>query len=89
MWWPSPKDLEDLEVEENEGGLSFSAPEDSECSAWLQYFSQTEELRLEFENEINNCLLLYLNQKEQDGETEIQSDEQVGNRKQTEDDLPR
>ena len=75
MWWPHPKDLQDLEVEENEEGFTLSAPEGSECFLWLQHFNQTEELRLEFETELQNCLLNYL--KQIDGESKISDQSEI------------
>jgi hypothetical protein len=69
MWWPSPKALKDLTVEETEEGFDLSAPAESECGLWLTYFSETEELRQEFQTEFNNCLLNYL--KELDGKNEV------------------
>jgi hypothetical protein len=69
MWWPSPKAFDQLEVTETETGFEFSAPDDSECGNWLSYFSQTEELHQEFEQEILNCIRNYI--ENLNGESEI------------------
>jgi hypothetical protein len=42
-WWPSPDAFNDLEVEDNEDGWLLSAPDDTELSEWLAYWSQSEE----------------------------------------------
>ena len=69
MWWPSPEALNDLTVEETEEGFDLSAPTGSECGLWLAHFSETEELRQEFQTKFNNCLLNYI--KELDGKNEV------------------
>jgi hypothetical protein len=69
MWWPTPESLKDLTVEETEEGFDLSAPEGSECGLWLAYFSETEELRQEFQAEFETCLLNYI--QEQDGKNEV------------------
>ena len=69
MWWPNPEDLQDLEIEETEEGFSLSAPEDTKCALWLKHYSQSEELRSEFEAEFQKCLENYI--KEQDGESQV------------------
>ena len=43
FWWPHPDAFEDLTVEETEGGFTLSAPDDSECGEWLEYWNQTPE----------------------------------------------
>ena len=42
-WWPSPDAFHDLEVSENETGWELSAPDNTELSEWLAYWSQSEE----------------------------------------------
>ena len=69
MWWPDPKALQDLVVEETEHGFELSAPDDSECGYWLRYFTETEELKQEFQNELETCLLNYI--KVHDGKNEV------------------
>lgn len=69
MWWPNPKALEDLTVEEIEDGFQLSAPDGSECGDWLKHFTQTEKLKQEFQLELETCLLNYL--REQDGKNEV------------------
>jgi hypothetical protein len=43
FWWPSPEAFDDLTVEEIEDGFSFTAPDDTECGAWIAYFNETPE----------------------------------------------
>jgi len=43
FWWPSPEAFDDLTVEEIEDGFSFTAPDETECGAWLAYFNETPE----------------------------------------------
>jgi hypothetical protein len=69
MWWPHSTALSDLTVEETETGLNFSAPDDTECGAWLAYFSQTAELREEFGREITTILIKH--HDEINGESKI------------------
>jgi L-rhamnose isomerase len=69
MWWPTPESLKDLTVEETEEGFDLSAPDGSECGLWLAHFSETEELRQEFQTEFETCLLNYI--REQDGKNEV------------------
>lgn len=60
MWWPSPETLSDLVVEDAEGGFSLSAPEDTECSAWLEYWSQSPEHQEFFCQQFLTVLTAYL-----------------------------
>jgi hypothetical protein len=69
MWWPTPESLKDLTIEETDEGFDLSALGDSECGLWLAHFSETEELRQEFQTEFQTCLLNYI--QEQDDKNEI------------------
>jgi len=68
IWWPAPDAFQDLSVEDSEEGFTLSAPDDSECAAWLNYYNQTEELREKFNQAFTQVLTDYLNQlTEQNG----------------------
>jgi len=70
IWWPSPQALEDLTVEDAEEGLSLSAPDGTECAAWLSYYNETEERREEFNQAFTAVLTDYIatfNQTNEDG----------------------
>ena len=69
MWWPTLESLKDLTVEETEEGFDLSAPDGSECGLWLAHFSETEELRQEFQAELETCILNYI--KEHDVKNEV------------------
>ena len=49
MWWPHPDAFDDLTVTDTETGFELSAPDDSECALWLEYYNSTKELHNEFE----------------------------------------
>lgn len=71
VWWIRPKDLDDLTVEEVEGGFDLSAPDGTECAAWLSYYNQTEELRQTFNDAFVEMLMEHLeNLKEHHGCTD-------------------
>lgn len=53
IWWPSPDVLDDLIIEEIPEGFSLSAPDGTECSAWLGYYMESEERQEQF----NKCFL--------------------------------
>jgi hypothetical protein len=61
FWWPSLGDFDDVSVEETEEGFTFSAPDDTEAGAWLQYWSSTEERLLVFETELKTVLINHAN----------------------------
>ena len=42
-WWPSSDAFDDLTVTDTETGWELSAPDDTELSEWLAYWSQDEE----------------------------------------------
>lgn len=70
IWWPSPEALDDLTVEDSEEGFSLSAPDNTECAAWLAYYNQTEELREQFNREFLAAITDYvktLNLTNEDG----------------------
>ena len=69
MWWPNPEAINELTVEETPEGFSFSAPEGSECSKWLEHFNQTEELRQEFSKAIIDTILKYIEKEKSCGST--------------------
>lgn len=56
IWYPSRVALDDLTVTETDDGFEFSAPDGSECAAWLGYFNSTEELQEEFNVAIINAI---------------------------------
>jgi hypothetical protein len=80
--------MKDLTVEDAEEGFTLSAPDDTECAAWLTYWNQDEAHHEVFEKEFNKVLTHYLNRTlEEHGEAEAISHEQSGRREQTENDL--
>jgi hypothetical protein len=81
MWWPSPEAIESLFVEDAENGFILSAPDNTECGAWLQYWNQTEEHQKIFEEAFVEMLRSYLNKLDnENGKTEAISDQQSGDR---------
>lgn len=67
MWWPHPDSLSDLKVEDAEEGWDLSAPDDTECGAWLSYFSQSEEHRAFFERNFVGTLIQHCEYLEKNG----------------------
>jgi len=61
FWWPLPGAIDDLTVEETEGGFTLSAPDDTECAAWLQHWNATEERREVFQAEFETALTNFVN----------------------------
>ena len=87
MWWPSPDAFEDLVVEDAEYGFVLSAPDGTECAEWLAFWNQDANHHVQFEEEFIKALTHYANQVlEKHGKTEDESDEQTGNRVETQDD---
>lgn len=90
MWWPSPEALEDLTVEDSEHGFELSAPDETECGAWLNFWSQDEKHQKTFNDAFVEVLKDYLNFLEtENGETEAIDDQQSDHRTQTKNDLDR
>ncbi len=86
MWWPSPEAFDDLTVEDAEYGFDLSAPDHTECGEWLAYWNQDEAHHKIFEREFIEVLKHYANKTlEEHGQAEAISDEQSGDRSQTED----
>ena len=56
FWWPHPDALLDLTVEDSEGGFVLSAPDHTECGAWLHYYSQNEEYHKLFEQHFTEAI---------------------------------
>lgn len=68
VWWISPAAIDDLTIKEIEGGFNLSAPDGTECSAWLSYYNESDERRAVFTAAFVDLLTQRLNQlKEQDG----------------------
>lgn len=61
MWWPNPSALDDLTVTDAEHGWDLSAPDDTECAAWLAYWNQDEEHHKFFEQEFISILIEHAN----------------------------
>ena len=76
IWWPHPSAFDDLTVEETETGFEFSAPDGTECAAWLEYFMETPERHAAWEAEILASLSAYLHHLE-NGQTQGLSDQQT------------
>ena len=72
FWWPSPEAIQDLVVEDVEGGFDLSAPDDTECGAWLSYWNQTPEHVQTFSDAFTEMLRTHLDTlEEENGKTEI------------------
>lgn len=67
IWYPSPGALDDLTVTENEDGFEFSAPEGTECAAWLGHYDSTDELREEFNTTIVTSIKDLIEELERNG----------------------
>ena len=80
MWWPRPSALEDLDVVVTETGWDLTAPDGSEVSDWLNYWSQDEEHRSFFEREFVSALINHI--QETDGQTQDLPDQQSNHREQ-------
>ena len=64
MWWPHPDAFRDLTVEDAEYGFDLSAPDDTECGAWLAYWNQSEEHKKVFNDAFIKLLTDRLDQLE-------------------------
>ena len=53
---PNVSILNDLTITEIEDGFQFSAPNCTQCAAWLSYYDSTDELREEFSELIISAL---------------------------------
>lgn len=83
IWWPHPSALDDLTVEETEDGFTLSAPDDTECAAWLAYFDETDERREVFSVALTDLLLKKANETlNAHGETQAVPNEQSGSGEQ-------
>lgn len=67
MLLPSPQVIDDLIVEEYDGGLLLSANDNTECAAWLAHYSKTKKLRKEFEEWFVGILQNRLEEFQQNG----------------------
>jgi len=88
MWWPHPSAFDDLDVTDAEDGWQLSAPDGTECAAWLAHWDQDEEHRAVFHHAFLQILLEKSNSiLEQYGESQIQHNGQEDHRVTPEDDL--
>ena len=72
FWWPGIESLEDLVVESAEEGFLLSAPAQTLCSDWLEYWSKTPEREALFSQEFQKVLLNHAKQiLEQHGESTL------------------
>lgn len=76
IWWPHPSAFDDLTVEETETGFEFSAPDGTECAAWLAYFTETPERHAAWEAEILRSITQLI-EHYKNGEGKGLSDEQA------------
>ena len=89
IWWPSSSSLNDLTVEEIEGGFTLSAPDGTECADWLGYYNSTDELRERFNSAFVKALTDYIRKLEQDGgQVEVPVGVEA-DREQAKEDVPR
>jgi len=90
-WWPSAEAFNDLEVTDIEDGWQLSAPDDTELSEWLGYWSQDEEHHSLFQTVFLKALTdhanLVLNDLEKNGKDEVIPDGRQGDREQAEEHL--
>lgn len=85
IWWPSPEAFDDLTVEDAEHGFTLSAPDGTECAAWLDHYNQTDELREQFNEAFTACLKQHLERLE-NGSQEQVPDRGEADREQAEED---
>jgi hypothetical protein len=89
FWWPSPEAIQNLVVEDVEGGFDLSAPDDSECGLWLSYWNQSPEHVQTFSDAFTEMLRSYLDTlKDENGEDEILPDGSQSAAEQTQDVSP-
>ena len=75
FWWPSPEAFDDLTVEDADKGLTFDAPDNSECGEWLAFWSQSPEHIELFTEVVTKSLLNHANTiLEQHGQTQELTD---------------
>ena len=60
FFWPSPDAFEDLTVEDTEEGFTLTAPDDSECGEWLDYWNQSPEHLELFTEALTKSLTSYI-----------------------------
>jgi hypothetical protein len=68
---PNVSILDDLTVTEIEDGFQFSAPNGTQCAAWLSYYDSTDELREEFSEMIISALKTSLNEAQEQHGNEV------------------
>ncbi len=61
FWWPSLGDFDDLTVEDTGVDFALSAPDGTECAAWLQHWSASEERLEVFRKELKTVLINHAN----------------------------
>ncbi len=89
IWWPSKRALNDLTIDEIEGGFTLSAPDGTECADWLGYYNSTDELRELFNAAFVRALTEYIQKLEQDGgQVEVPVGVEA-DREQAKEDVPR
>jgi hypothetical protein len=57
FWWPHPDSFSELTVKDSEDGWELSAPDESEVGDWISYYSSTEELKAQFNEEFIKALM--------------------------------
>jgi hypothetical protein len=68
---PNVSILDDLTITEIEDGFQFSAPNGTQCAAWLSYYDSTDELREEFSEMIISALKTSLNEAQEQHGNEV------------------
>jgi hypothetical protein len=85
MWWPAPEALSDLIVKEAAEGFTLSAPDNTECADWLNFWNQSEEHHQCFNEAFVETIRNYLDILDlKNGETEAISDQQSADRVEAE-----
>ena len=90
IWWPHPSAIDDLVVdwiseEDGSATIQLSAPDDTECADWLNYFNETEERKAAFGREFIRALLDQI-KLENNGKSKGIPDEQSGDHPRGEED---
>jgi hypothetical protein len=89
FWWPHPDAIQDLVVEEAEHGFDLSAPDDTECGDWLNYWNQSPERLQTFNDAFIEALKSQLDSLEkQNGENEVLQHGGQSDREQAQDVSP-
>lgn len=90
IWWPPADAMGDLAVDTDspDGEWTLSAPDGTECAAWLAHYNSTDELRARFNEAFVALLTDHLNTLEKHGGKVEVPDGGEADREQTQENLP-